>query len=160
MKEKSNTFWGYFLVFLGLFLLLANWISISMELFWPIFPLLVGAGFVFGFFRNRQNVGLLMPGSILLVIGLLFLYCNFAGWEKMEALWPVFVLAPATGFIAMYFWGKHEAGLLVPAGILGCIGCIFLFINSGLGEFWPVLMIAAGILIIVFQKKTEKTEAD
>lgn len=80
----------------------------------------------------------------------------------METLWPVFILAPAAGFLAMYFGGTKEQGLLVPAGILSIIGIIFLFVSSGFGDYWPVFLIIAGIVLIVVQglpggKREEKS---
>jgi len=90
----------------------------------------------------------LMPGSIFLVIGLLFFYLSVFGWWHMEDLWPVFILAPAVGFLAMYFGGSRDKGLLVPAGILGGLGLVFFFISAGMGGWWPILMIIAGCIIL------------
>jgi len=148
-RKKSNLTWGVLLIAMGILFLIANFSRVGMETLWPIFPLAVGIGFWIGYFNDRKNFGLLMPGSILVVVSLLFFYCNSSGWWHMEELWPVFILAPAAGFIAMYFGGPRDQGLLIPAGILTAVGLIFLFVSSGLGDYWPVFLILAGILLIV-----------
>ena len=153
--RKSQLTWGIFLILLGVVFLLGNISRVGMDTLWPIFPLAVGLMFFIGYFHDRKNYGLLMPGSILVVVGLLFFYCNFAGWWRMETLWPVFILAPAVGFVAMHWGGAKEWGIsmLIPAGILGGIAVIFLFLSTGVGDYWPVFLILAGILLILFHGK-------
>lgn len=74
----------------------------------------------------------------------------------METLWPVFILAPAVGFLAMYFGGAKEQGLLIPAGILSGVGVIFLFVTSGFGDYWPLFLILAGVLLILLKGLPKK----
>lgn len=145
---KHNLGWGIFLVILGAVFLIGNLSDVSMEMLWPVFPLAVGLAFIVGYLYNRSNFGLLMPGSIFMVIGFLFLYLSIFGWWHMEDLWPVFIIAPSVGFLAMYFGGTRDKGLLVPAGILGGLGLIFFFISAGMGGWWPVLLILAGGIIL------------
>jgi hypothetical protein len=149
--------WGGFFIFIGIVLLIGNFTNLYMDELWPVFLIAGGAAFGVGYFLNRDNYGLLMPGTLLAVIGLLFLYCSLKGWHHMESLWPVFILAPACGFVAMYFGGIREKGLLIPAGILFVIGLLFLFISLDVGEFWPILLILIGVLLIVldFAKRRE-----
>ncbi len=150
--RKGNLIWGSFLILIGIVLLIGNLSKVSMEILWPVFPLTVGLAFWVGYFHDHKNYGLLMPGSILVVVSLLFFYCNLSGWEQMEILWPVFIMAPAVGFIAMYFGGGKDQGLLIPAVILFGTGIVFLIISSGFGDYWPVLLIIAGVFLIVSQK--------
>ena len=147
-KQNNSLVWGSFLVLAGAVLLVANLSTFDVGEYWPVFIVLGGVAFGIGYLLDRRNYGLLMPGSILFVIGLLFLYCSLIDWEAMEHLWPVFILAPAVGFVAMYFGGEREKGLLVPAGILSLIGLLFLFMSSGLGDFWPLFLIAGGAILI------------
>jgi len=158
-QNKSSLVWGGFLVLIGTVLLIGNFCDLHMEELWPIFLIGGAVAFYVGYFLNRNQYGLLMPGTILLVIGLLFFYCSMTGWYRMENLWPVFILAPALGFIAMYFGGVKEKGLLIPAGILSAIGLLFLLVSTDLGNYWPVLLILGGILLIymdvVAKKKKE-----
>jgi hypothetical protein len=161
MEKPRGTFvWGILLVVIGVVFMIGNHSRVGMEKLWPIFPLIAGLTFCAGYFYNRKNVGLLMPGSIFVVIGLLFFYCTFAGWHHMANLWPLFLIAPATGFVAIYFGGMKDKDLLIPAGILTGLGIIFLFITHDLGDYWPILMILAGILLIVlhlFNKRKDQS---
>ena len=159
-QKKSNMIWGLLLIGMGIIFLIGNMSRVGMESLWPVFPMVVGLAFWLGYFHDRKNYGLLMPGSILVVVSLLFFYCNFVGWLRMEILWPVFILAPAAGFLAMYFGGPKDQGLLIPAGILSGVGFIFLFISSGFEDYWPVFLIIAGVILILVKglpgKKTEE----
>ena len=150
-RSTQHFFWGIVLIILGVLLLFGNLSEFGMSRLWPVFPFIVGVGFWIGYFQDRQNHGLLMPGTILVVISLLFLYCNITTWSNMETLWPIFILAPAVGFIAMFLGGNRDKGLLFPSGILTLIGIIFLAITHGLSEFWPILLIIAGALLILSQ---------
>lgn len=161
-RRGNNLIWGVFLIVMGIVFIVGNLSRVGMEALWPVFPLAVGLAFWVGYFNDRKNFGLLMPGSILVVVSLLFFYCNFLGWWRMETLWPVFILAPAVGFLAIYFGGTKDQGLLVPAGILSLVGIIFLFVSYGFGDYWPVFLIIAGIILIVVQglprgKREEKS---
>lgn len=161
--QRHNLIWGILLILIGILFLVGNTSRMGMELLWPVFPLAVGIAFWIGYFNDRKNYGLLMPGSILIVVSVLFMYCNLTHWWRMEYLWPIFILAPATGFVAMYFGGSRDSGLLIPAGILGAVGFIFLFLSSGLGDYWPVFLIVAGLLLILLQglpKKKAEEGAD
>ena len=129
-KKSQQLYWGIFLIVIGVIFLFGNLSRVGMDYLWPIFPLAVGIMFWVKYFSDRKQFGLLMPGSILVVISLLFIYCNFEGWWRMEYLWPVFILAPACGFFAMYFGGEKDQGLLIPGFILAAIGLLFYFIRD------------------------------
>jgi hypothetical protein len=148
-KDNTRLVWGGFFVFVGIVLLIGNFTDLYMGELWPVLVIAGGLAFVLGYFLNRDNYGLLMPGALLVVNGLLFLTCSLDGWYHMESLWPVFILAPALGFLAMYCGGVRETGLLIPAGILFVIGLSFLFVSLDVGEFWPILLILVGVLLIV-----------
>jgi len=159
-SKKTQLSWGIFLIAIGILFLIGNISQVGMEILWPAFPLAVGLAFLFRYFSEKTNFGLLMPASILIVISMLFLYCTIFGWWHMESLWPIFIIAPGIGFIAMYFGGQKDNSLLVPAFILFGIGIIFLFISSGLRDFWPIFLILAGILIIAFQFISDKKKKE
>lgn len=148
-KPALHMGWGIFLIVVGGLFLFGNLSETGMEFLWPAFPLAVGIAFWVGFYLDRKNFGLVMPGTILTVVSLLFFYCNVFGWESMSSLWPVFILAPALGFIALYFAGTRDQGLLWPAGVMGIIGIIFIFFSAGFGDYWPIFFIVAGVLLIL-----------
>jgi len=151
---KKHSVWGYLLIGIGIILLIGNMSRFGMEVLWPIFPFSVGIAFFISYFMQKKDVGLLMPGSILCVISLLFFYCTISGWQHMETLWPIFIMAPAVGFIVLYLFGNRDSSFLIPAVILFCVGAIFLMLSYGFGDFWPVFLIVAGIVLIFLARKT------
>jgi hypothetical protein len=154
MHDKSHPapVFGVALIVLGIVFLLANLgvFRIRGQLVWTYVLILLGLAFWISFFFDRSRIGSLMPGSVLLTIGLLFHYTSTHGWETLSLLWPFFLLAPAFGFYAMFVFGSHERGLLVPAGILTVLAAFFFLQGSGrdLRLVWPAALIAVGVLLL------------
>lgn len=144
---------GVILIALGILFLLPRFFQIHVSELWPIFVIGGGIAFYVGFFADRTNYGLLMPGTILTVIGLLFFYCTIEGWYMMENLWPFFIIAPGLGFVLMYMLGTKEQGLLIPAGILITLGTFFLLGRTEYDYLWPIVLIAFGVLLLVAPKR-------
>ena len=147
MNSRSPA--AYLLIVAGLLLLAANFGLFSLVRFWPL--LIVAGGVVFfGLWAvDRNNYGLLMPAAVLTIVGLLFLYCELDGWWRMQDLWPVFILAPGVGFILMFLFGSPDRGVLVPGTLLLVIGIAFLSANRWAGRWWPLVLIAAGLLVLM-----------
>jgi hypothetical protein len=150
MKERFYI--GGVFISIGVIFLLANFHLISIRSFWPVFVLGPGLGFIIAFFAQKKNYGMLMPGSILTTIGILFFYCEIAGWHSMEYLWPFFIIAPGIGFFALYYFGEKDRHLLIPATILTSIGFIFLAVNNAETYTWPIILIIVGLWLL-FNKK-------
>jgi hypothetical protein len=140
---------GIVLIVLGILFLALNMSTIRLREIWPVFFVLLGLYFVLLFISDRKNYGVLMPASVFIVMGGLFLYCTIEGWYAMGMLWPFFLIGPGLGFFLMYFFGKKEQGLLVPGYILTGLGVLFLFIFAEGMYLWPLLLIALGIFMLV-----------
>jgi hypothetical protein len=140
---------GILLIILGIILLVGNLGYFSLLDYWPLLVIVAGLLFGIQWIGDRENYGLLMPASILIILGLLFLYCQLEGWYQMKDLWPVFIMAPGAGFILMYLLGEQEAGLLVPGGILLAVGVLFLSANDWAWRWWPAVLIVVGLLILL-----------
>ncbi len=140
---------GILLIVLGVFFLLSNLTEVDISGFWPLLLLAPGIYFFVLYFINRTDFGVLMPATVLTIIGLLFLYCEYAGWGAMHYLWPLFMLAPGIGFFLMYFLGKRERGFLIPGGILTGLAVLFLINLQDSDVFWPVILILAGLLLLI-----------
>ncbi len=147
---------GMILIVIGLAILGDNlgFFYLSWDTFWPWFMIIGGVLFLLGWMNDREKYGMLMPASILLIYGFLFLYSAYDGWWRMNELWPFFLIGPGIGFLLMYFLGKKENGLLVPATILLALGSIFL-IGSGT-PFWPILLIILGALLLFKSRRKEE----
>lgn len=152
---------GVGLVILGVLFLFENfgYIAFDFQDVWPVFVILAGTGFWIGYFQDKKNYGLLMPGSILVIYGLMFFYCVLEGWHYMSILWPVFIIAPGIGFFLMYLFGQREKGMLIPASILTGLGLLFMISHRGYLRYWPVILIVVGIVLIVrYQIKGKSTD--
>lgn len=154
-KSKTAYILGVVLILLGITAILnrAGIIEIGWGHIWPIFILGPGLIFELSFFINprEDNAGLLVPGGVLLTIGLLFFYCTYAGFDKLAVLWPVFILAPAVGLFQLYLFGKKEIGVLIATGIISSVALVFLVVNysnrAG-GYIFPLILIIAGAAVI------------
>lgn len=146
-KESRTA--GIILIILGTAFLILNAADIHWRHFWPLVIILGGIGFIALFLHDRKNFGVLMPASIFFIIGALFTVCSWYGWELMSTLWPFFIAAPGIGFFAMYTFGPHENGLLIPAFFLTGFAFILLLAEYDKGEYWPVLLILIGLTMIL-----------
>ena len=155
-SPKKSLFPGIALIVLGIVFLLPNFTDLRARDLWPAFVLGPGIFFYVSYFADRSNYGLLMPATILTVIGVMFFYCIFEGWYMMRYIWPLFIVGPGLGFLLMHQFGKKEKGLLIPGGILTGVGVLFL-IGSGASEYLlPVILIGVGILLL-FQTRGRGT---
>jgi hypothetical protein len=156
MKWDSMSLLGLAILVFGVLSLLSNVgvVDLHWNDLWPLTILGAGIAFELGFFLNRQgNVGLLVPGGILTVIGAVFLIATVFGWDTIEHLWPFFVLAPAAGLFQLYLFGGRNRVLLIPTSILAAIGFVFLVVNFAskevLSTVIPILMIAFGGFLLL-----------
>ncbi|PWK09586.1 LiaI-LiaF-like domain-containing protein [Tumebacillus permanentifrigoris] len=128
-------------------------VTVSVAYLWPLFMLVPGIMFHVTFFSNpkQSRSGLLVPGGVLIVYGLLFLFCNIFGWDSLENLWPVFLIGPSVGLFESYLFGSRQPGLLIPASILMVLALLFLGFNvlSGLlGGGLGVVLVLAGLWVL------------
>lgn len=158
-SSSSRFVLGTFLILVGIFIFLMQHDFFFWEDFWPVILIGIGILFVVGFLLNTNNYGLLMPASILLVIGTLFLYMEMTHWNHIIELWPTFILAPGIGFIFMFLFGPSGNKLYIPGLILITIAAIFFVSFSSYSHYWPVILIILGLVLIFTPKKdTKKSE--
>ncbi len=150
-KQKNNYFLGTSFIVFGLLILLYNVGVLHLRHWWPLILVALGIAFFVGWFNDRNQTGLLLPGAILTIIGFQFWFLN--------ADWQIYLLAPAVGFWLMYFLGEQDLGLLIPAIILTFVAVVSWFENTMYYQYWPVLFIIAGILLIVFPVRNRKSRA-
>lgn len=153
----SNSAKAYLLIIIGIILLVVNLDIVSMDPgdLWPLVILGLGIIFINNWRNDKEKSGLIFTGILLSTIGTLFLFLTITGWDLMEYLWPVFILAPGMGFIAMYWAsGYKDKGVLFPGYILIGLAAIFLFLQSPLDDYWPLILIAVGIVILFQAKKS------
>ncbi len=166
--DKRSFFVGLILVVLGGLLLAnnlgwlqINWFSLISEIgvLWPWVLIVAGAAFWIGWIGNRQQYGLLLPGTVLLTYGLLFWYCQSYGWHEMgyRRLWAFFMIGPGLGFLAMYLLGPKERGYLVPGTILTGLGLLFVTGPYHWRTLWPVILILIGLRLLFKNRRSRGT---
>ncbi len=161
-RESRPLIWGILFIIIGFIFLGRNldWFYFNWQDLWPSLLIAGGVFFWIGWLFNRKEFGLLMPGTILLVYGLMFQYSALYSWYSMDDLWPGFLLGPGLGFLFMYLLGNREKGLLIPAFILIGLAGLFWMGQDTFRYFWPIILIAVGLYLLVKsrrQKDREKT---
>ena len=162
-KQSKNSSYalGALLIILGIFMLIVQFGYVNWGKFWPFILIIGGTLFFFGFFLNRKNFGLIMPGTILFIIGVLFLYTSHSHWHYMEELWPTFILAPGVGLLLMFLFGPKGNAFWIPGSILVTLALIFYARFWYFFRYWPIVLILVGLYLIFSGfGKNEHTEPE
>lgn len=161
-----RTIAGALLILLGLFLFLNRGgefgIGEVFAYFWPsMFVIPLGLLFHWMYFSltERKAVGLLIPGGILLVVGIV---CQISMlFNIWEYTWPGFIMAVAIGLFEFYWFGDRKKYLLIPINILMVLSLLFFGVYY-IGAFMSkvaaqplvaIVLIVIGIIILFAKKK-------
>lgn len=104
---------------------------------------------------NRNNVGALIGGAILIGIGLLTLVSRMYTNIDWGLLWPFSIIGfGALFFIAMFAVGKSGAAFAIPGTIITGIGLVVLFQNitqhwTTMSYLWTLIIIFVGLGIYI-----------
>lgn len=134
----------------GVILTLENMGVVSgVSKLWPLFLLIVGAGFFIIFIERRKNdLALLFLATILTLHGLFFFYLNFSTWKGTATLWPVFLGIAGTGFMAMYLSCRDRLFLFLGLGLVMLAALFYLVFGISL-SLWPLSLVAFGISLLL-----------
>lgn len=160
-RNRASLFVGIILIAAGVLFLLSRMVGFrGWGAFWPFIIIAVGAAFFVGMALGGKNAGVLaIPGSIIVVIGLILLLQNWlAIWETWTYAWALIICAVGLGIAFFGMWNDQpdlrKSGwelarlglvLFVIFGVL--FEFIFSFSNGFLrlkSPFWPVLLIIVG----------------
>ncbi|RNA70236.1 LiaI-LiaF-like domain-containing protein [Alteribacter keqinensis] len=162
MKRRNNLLPGLILIALGAYFFARQmgWhIPLSDTLFsWPSILLIAGLLFCGQAWSNKDD-GQLFSGLVMTGLGIQFHAVHTYGlWSHH---WAYFTLIIGIAFLAKYFFSRRDGW--VPGIILTALSILSLFyqgtvvlIRESLGSFaqyWPVLLILAGVYILFFRKK-------
>ena len=165
-KQSSNLL-GVILIGLGIFLLILNFIPryLMHHSWWFIFFILAAGFFLPALIWPKARPGLaalFIPGSIMAVLGLIFMYNTTTdNWESWEYLWT---LLPASAGLGLFLAGKYgnwEKGV-AQVGIwilvFSLAGFIF-FSGSAVKTVGAIILILLGIWLLGKRNKpaTEST---
>lgn len=146
-----------------LFLLNELRVDLGAVKFWPAFLIIPGLGFWTLFFSKRGqkgSEGVLIPGTILLLLGLFFLYETIVDWQVADKTAFFYPLAVSLAFFAAYYLGDRVRGFLAPAWILLVVSAVVFFSSTLSWNFmWAVIFIAIGFwLLLRPRKKRDETK--
>lgn len=171
--RRGTVFPALILILVGLWFLAGN-LGVrlpGMDAMWPIFPLGGGLLFLGGYFFDRHDPGLLFVGLAATLIGAFFFLFTLrvplpatgmregVRWGDMGRLWPAFVIIGGVSFIALFLaepsrpWAVFSLGAM--AVIVGCAAFLFTLgwfsrdVGRLLVQFWPALLIVAGLVALL-----------
>ena len=100
--------------------------------------------------NKNQNLGGMVIGIILIVIGLLAFLGRYIALPDMDTLWPLIVIGAGLAFFIPLFLGNRSAGgLAIPGSILITIGAILFIMNltdswEAWSYCWALIVCAVG----------------
>jgi hypothetical protein len=108
--------------------------------------------FLCSFIKERKFFGFIIPSAILIIISILFLYCNIRGWQSMQYLWPFFIIAPGVGLLLAHYVGVRNQVLFISGVTTLCIGITFLGLMNFDLLFIGVILICLGLFFLLVKK--------
>jgi hypothetical protein len=116
---------------------------------WPLFPLIVGTGFLTLFSdRGRRDLALLFLGIVLVLSALFFFYLNFTTWRMTATLWPVFLGIAGTGFLGMFMSSRERLFLYLGSSLI-VLAIVFYLVFGVSLQLWPLSLVAFGASLLV-----------
>lgn len=152
------------IIFFGLlFLLEQSGLPVNFEFIWPLFLLVPGVFFFYRFFYTpdgRKQSGILIPATILTVYALYFFFSTATAYRYSGESSFIFPFGVALGLFATYHYSTEKRrGQLTAAWVLTAVSGIVLFSTIGGGQWWPLVLIVIGLMVI-FQKDVMKKKED
>lgn len=151
MKDKTRLS-GVLLIAVGL-IVVVNRLSggklFNFDYLWPFLVTFLGLAFEISHYKYKNNPIVLVPGGILMTIGLLHIFEVFTKGLYNEYAWPVYLIAVAIGIFQMFLADRHK-GLLIPVYILVGIAVIAYaaMIFEGL-DYWVDFSFVLGLTFVV-----------
>jgi hypothetical protein len=141
----------------------------SMRIFWPLIVVGVGVALLLGAVLT-WTPGLIIGATFLVGLGGLLFWQNSTGnWASWAYAWTLLPVFAGVGILLMYLMqGNLRQGLTRSAGpILGGLAAFLIFgaffgVLGILGQFWPLLLILIGVVILArgFLRPTVKVERE
>jgi hypothetical protein len=154
MDRKISLITGTILVLLGIVMYAIKYFDFGFDIgiHWPTILCLFGAVFLIAFFiAKMENSAFMFVGSLLFLLGLLFLYATTNSWIRWPEMSPLTLYIVALSFYITYLIDKkHPDGILITSIVIGIISLLSLFVlglvfNTTL--YFSLALILSGILI-------------
>ncbi|MBN1422077.1 MAG: hypothetical protein JXP34_25110 [Planctomycetes bacterium] len=159
--RRSNRFWflATVLVFAGLILVAENYeILPGAHRFWPVFPSILGLGFLALALRRRPADPMLFGlGILILCLSALFFFCSFAGWSILSRFWPVFIGILGIALLSASPWGRDRRFLATIGTVLVLLSAVFLLVVTVDARLWPLSFVVTGASLYLLGRNTYGT---
>lgn len=145
MEHRGSLIFGLLLVGLGIVFLAQQFLGAPLlPWLWPLMFLLVALVFFAGMVSGGKEAGgLAIPGSIFMMLGLVFLYqIVFNHWESWAYAWALVAPTGVGIGIMIYGWWSDRIDLRRAGVIITLIGLI-LFL--AFGAFFELMFRAMGV---------------
>lgn len=156
-EKRTSVVGGILLILFGAALLAAQILpGFFIQFSWPWIVILVGL-FLFTMGAAIGEPGMVVPACIVGGIGGILYYQNATGhWESWSFLWTLIPGFVGVGIVLMNLLQGEGAQALREGGMLVLIS-LTLFAVFGsffgalglVGDYWPVLLILLGLLILI-----------
>lgn len=158
---------AFMLIAIGLFFSVATFYPelVRADRWWPLFILvpgvaMFGTGLVAGVGGKRETAGLVIPGTIVTTVGLLFLYAaNTGRWGFWAYNWTLIVASVGLGLIIAAQFGaaaKDAATvglwlLVIGVGLFAVIGAFVegIMPRREVLRWWPLLLVLLGVIVLL-----------
>lgn len=158
--RRSSIAFGLILILVGAWFLATQLVPglearLGLTVSWPL--IIVGIGLLFLLFAIFAGIpGMAVPGCVIGGIGLLLYWQNLTNnWQSWAYAWTLIPGFVGVGTILIGILGPDRRGpviggiwLVVISGVLFLVFSSFLGGPNLLGPYWPVLLIALGILLL------------
>ncbi|MCP5094018.1 MAG: hypothetical protein GY943_00540 [Chloroflexi bacterium] len=119
----------------------------------------VALPFLFGYLRNREQWGLLIPAYVLLAVGVMVFLIGRGVLNDL--LIPAYIMFTiAIPFFIVFGRNSQHWWALIPGGIMTVIGLAFLITTAIAGYVIPIVLILAGIWVLVRQRVQGESPSD
>jgi len=116
---NSRAVWGGLLILVGLLLLLENFTSLRIgSLFIAILFGFVGLAFLSTYLQNRSSWWMLLPGVILLALGVMIALDDLAPALSGAVTGAFFLGSISLAFWLVYLTNRSQWWAVIPAGVL------------------------------------------
>jgi hypothetical protein len=130
---SSRIAWGVLLILGGLLFLLENLNIIALSgLFWAFIFVLAGLAFLSTFYSDRSAWWAIIPGVVLLGLGVLISLDVLAPGLSGSLGGPIFLGTISLAFWFVYLANRGNWWAVIPAGVMATLAIV-----SGLGEVAP-----------------------
>jgi len=168
MRVRGSTIVGLFLIGLGLVFLAGQFLGLDVwRYLWPFFVIAFGVLFFAGMLaagRNNDAGVLAIPGSLFVMLGLIFLYQSiFDYWASWVYIWALLVPTSVGIGLMLYAWWSNRPQLHQIGFLLAAIGVVIFVVVGGFFELvigfaglqtpgrilWPVMLILLGVFLLL-----------